>query len=371
MKNQKTFLILIGVIIVILGLAGYLLYQQYGKTSNQTDNSQSSNWNTYSDQYGFSFDYPSSLKPDNQGENEAQKQLDAGQQISGTVTPSYETVYFRDSTNKAKFQVDVFHVTDKTLTVNNYQSYFYTSGTCDLRYLDAKPSVTVMQQNNLSFVQVDATVGGQPRSCFYLKNNVNNLIAISMLAPDNQSDYNNTKQIIQRMLSTFKFATTTNVPLGGFHCNAYTNFSDVANYLKKNNVQIPVLLPTQLPESYTNLPPSAGRLYLSYGVSDIGDYSVAMSLGFNVPNYDCQAADSNAMGVFMANGSTLGIPQYFEDGEKITLARGIQGYYSETGRNPDANINWMYKGIYYQAISLHMSKAEAITTVNSAINNAQ
>ncbi|MSU60749.1 MAG: hypothetical protein EXS52_02425 [Candidatus Staskawiczbacteria bacterium] len=151
----------------------------------------------------------------------------------------------------------------------------------------------------------------------------------------------------------------------GTQCKQYTNFSYVINYLKSHNAGVPVLLPPSLPKSYTT--PWAGKLYINYLAGDVGGYSVAMSLGYDA-NYDCTAGDANAMGVFMAYTDAVGMPVYFKDGEKISLVNGIQGYYSETGRGSNANINWMYKGVYYQTVDLHMTKAEAIAMINSAID---
>ena len=146
------------------------------------------------------------MKIDKLGPNESQIALDTGETISGTITPSYETLYFRDSANKAGFEIDVFHATDKTLTIDNYKNYFYTSGNCDLRYLSFEPSIQVVQKNGILFIQADVVgANSLPRTCFYTKNNVDNLIVISMLAPGSQSDYKLTEEIIERLLSTFKF----------------------------------------------------------------------------------------------------------------------------------------------------------------------
>lgn len=211
--NQKqkvfAFIIIIGIVVLVLTIAGGSGQLEF---NNQTNNQsviadETADWKIHiEERYGFSFKYPSSLKIDAQGPNVAQQELNEGKQISGTATPSYETIYFRDSTNKAKFQIDVFHTTDKNISIDNYKDYFYAFGTCDLRYLNDEPLVKVIQKNGISFIQADVVgVGNLPRSCFYLKNKNNNLIVLSMLASDSKLDYDSTMRIVENILSTFKF----------------------------------------------------------------------------------------------------------------------------------------------------------------------
>lgn len=164
-------------------------------------------WKTYiNTQYGFEVKYPDSLSFLLEGSNNAQKDLDAGKTISGTVEPSYETISFRDASGIKKFEISIFHKTDKALTIENWKNYFYTSGLCDLRYLYSEPVVSTLTKNTVIInAKAVAENPSFSRSCYYFKNNNNNLMVISLLAPAGRSDYEMTDKIIQDILSTLKF----------------------------------------------------------------------------------------------------------------------------------------------------------------------
>ena len=225
---------LIGIIIIVaiavIAFGGVFTYQYFVVKNNQTTRcetmgclpgvqtgptvaDQIAGWKTYTNsQYGFEIKYPNNLALSLDGPNVAQKDLDAGKIISGTITPTYETVNFRDPSGIKKFEISIFHKTDKELTKENYNNFLYTSGLCDLRYLYPKEEVVVntLATNGVQIINtkfVDSNVPGGSRSCYYLKNIDNNLIVISLLAPDSQSDYEATNKIVQVMLSTFAFTT--------------------------------------------------------------------------------------------------------------------------------------------------------------------
>jgi len=66
------------------------------------------NWQMYKNsEFGFTFKYPSGYAYDAVGPNYFQRQLDAGESISGTVAPSYDTIQFQGEPHS--FTLGIFH----------------------------------------------------------------------------------------------------------------------------------------------------------------------------------------------------------------------------------------------------------------------
>ncbi len=170
-----------------------------------TGTGEAANLKTYSNvKYGFELKYPASLLISAEGPNIAQKDLNAGKEISSTISPSYETLGFKNTSSVKKFEISIFHTTEKPLTEESYQNFFYTSGACDLRYLSSIPAISMIKENGISMIQVDS-YGSSPKSCYYLKNSTNNLIVLSLLPSSSQSSYVAINKIAKDLLSTFKF----------------------------------------------------------------------------------------------------------------------------------------------------------------------
>lgn len=143
---------------------------------------QSQNRSTIqNERFGLRFTYPTSLTVKALGPNSSQKQSDSGEQISGTVSPSYETYEFVDNGSKAIFYLEIFHENDTPLTVEGYYNpgYLYLHGKCDGRWLNTRPiPVETSSTNGIDVLEVRVD-GNDYAKCYYLKNKNNNLIVLS------------------------------------------------------------------------------------------------------------------------------------------------------------------------------------------------
>lgn len=173
---------------------------------------ETANWKTYTNtKYGFEFMYPQNLNYVSLGSNSAQKEVDQGKEISGTVVPSFDTINFREGDKNKKFSVEIFKENETALTPKNYQNGLYMSGSCDLRWLDNKPSVvknTELNGNNL--LEVNITGPKQYVSCYYIKNRNGNLIVISSEIFTDKPMFEKINEEIIKILSTFKFTSGQN-----------------------------------------------------------------------------------------------------------------------------------------------------------------
>ncbi|MDP3990887.1 MAG: hypothetical protein Q8P63_01155 [Candidatus Nealsonbacteria bacterium] len=174
------------------------IYNVYGgvtKTSNET-----ADWQTYkNDEYGFEIKYPSEFTFSSEGPNSVQYTIDRGEQISGTVQPSYDTIIFFDGNNEVD-RVEIFHKYAKDILEENYQDkeYLYLFGPCDIRW-GFQPEV--FNLNSINNVDILIVKGKNQedvsQTCGYLKNSDGNLIVIS------NKEYKS--EIFNQMFSTFKF----------------------------------------------------------------------------------------------------------------------------------------------------------------------
>ena len=167
----------------------------------------SANWNTFrNERFGIQFSYPNSLIVKATGPNSSQQQLDRGEEISGTVSPSYETYEFVDKDNNAIFYLEIFHENDTPLTVEGYQNpgYLYLYGKCDGRWLNTKSiPVGVQRINKIDVLEVKVE-GNEYARCYYLKNNNQGLIVFSSSIFKSSSDFNIVEPTMKNILSTIE-----------------------------------------------------------------------------------------------------------------------------------------------------------------------
>lgn len=141
-------------------------------------------------EFQFQFEYPSNLAYDELGPNNSEQQIAQGQQISGTIQPSLETVLFSDGQKAEQFHIDVFGVYSDELTQAEYQDKFLaTYGGCDLRFKFKLGAVSATTLGETQGLQVDGKmVTGlnttTPRSCLYVKNGAGNLLVFTFLTEE-------------------------------------------------------------------------------------------------------------------------------------------------------------------------------------------
>ena len=170
------------------------------------------NWKTYTNiKYGIEFKYPSYLSYVEQGPNLFQQKLDKGEQISGTIEPSLETVIFKDQKNAAQFVLGIFQISLKDISTNDYlNSFLYTRGDCDVRWGFEQSTTSMMDLSNPKVLKVTGKNPGF-QSCYYLINQSGNLFAISTYSSNNQASFKTMESLLNQILSTFNFLEQSDV----------------------------------------------------------------------------------------------------------------------------------------------------------------
>jgi len=165
--------------------------------------------------------------------------------------------------------VEIFKKTEKTLTPENYQNGLYMSGSCDLRWLDNKPSIVKnIELNGNNLLEVRVTGPKQYISCYYLKNRDKNLIVFSSEIFTDNSTFERINEEIIKILSTLKFASSLTSVSPTANWKTYTNseYKFTFKYPQEFSFQI-------LDEKVTDKPKVFLRLYQqknqSYPIIDI------------------------------------------------------------------------------------------------------
>ncbi|HUW72108.1 MAG TPA: hypothetical protein VMV66_02910 [Candidatus Humimicrobiaceae bacterium] len=218
--NWKFLLIVVILLIIVGGGVSWFIQQQEAEIvrliqspevvePEKTAEDETADWETYrNEEYGFEVKYPSEITISSYGPNVAQQAINRGEQISGTVTPSLDTVVFSDDGGQLG-AIGIFHKTEKDLTINNYDDgYLYLSGPCDLLWGFHPDNISLTSINDVTAliaegeIIIDEEVVSY-NHCYYLKNPDENLIVIS------NSGYK--EDIFSQMLSTFRFIETISV----------------------------------------------------------------------------------------------------------------------------------------------------------------
>jgi len=168
---------------------------------------ETANWKIYiNGTFGFEFKYPSNLSYSSMGPNSVQQQINNGEQISGTVEPSYDTINFSEQGNEQKFSVGIFHKTDTSLTPSGYNDGgLFLSGACDLRWMDSKPNIIKNNKvNDIEILEVKIAETNKFLGCYCLKNKAGNLIVFSTASFKDQTNFQSVDKVINTILATLK-----------------------------------------------------------------------------------------------------------------------------------------------------------------------
>lgn len=208
---QKTLVFsLLFAIITIFGVGTYLshkdtlILQNPALKSLQTQNLPTtittSDWTTYTNQmYGFSLKYPQDYIYKSLGPNYFQSLIEKGEEISGTIPPTYETIIFEKENNT--FLIKIFHPQNEAVW-ENYD--FIIDGGCGSQF--AKETLT---DKIVSFKSLKSRYRIQKNEnkmeiYYCLLNKSHNLITVSTTTTDEKKEVS--EKLLSEILSTFKLA---------------------------------------------------------------------------------------------------------------------------------------------------------------------
>lgn len=176
---------------------------------------ETANWETYTNtQHGFTMKYPSVYSTAFEGPNYSQKQLDSGEQISGTVAPSFDTIDFQGG--DPKFSIGIFHKRDDIAAAFD--------GSCGTQFAD-KTIVNAKITTPFEYINLEQQSGNTINIQHCFLSGTKNLLVIGIyeIKPDS-TDKN--RQFLNQILSTFKFLDQNDVEgkfCGGIAANLPEN----------------------------------------------------------------------------------------------------------------------------------------------------
>lgn len=214
-----------------------------------TEEKQTQDWKTYkSEKYGFKLEYPAEYTPTSQGPNEAQLRLDAGEQISGTQPPSFDTILFTAS-GKNEFNIEIYHPMKTELNPN-----YGIAGDCGSQFADKTLNNRLDTVNSIDFLERRQEFGENKIGInFCFVSGTNNLITLRS-RNINPAEIDKVDSFLRSILSTIALVTTQTTPTPSETTNwkTYTNTSNEFTF--------------EYPASFSTIkePPASGlhRLYI-------------------------------------------------------------------------------------------------------------
>lgn len=130
--------------------------------------------------FGFEVEYPSSLDYVTRGPNKAQKKLERGETISGTVQPSYETVVFSsrgEEVGREEFRISIFQARELDISKTEYNSSLQFYGSCDPRWGFEAATIKKIRAGGTDVLKVEGEE--RSRACYYFKNEGGKIMVLS------------------------------------------------------------------------------------------------------------------------------------------------------------------------------------------------
>lgn len=193
LKINYLFSVFIAALFIVFITGVYYLGRQSLRTSTNTSIINLKNtiddWKKYTNQvYGFSLKYPSNFVYSNSGPNSFQQQLNKGQQISGTVAPSFDTITFTN--NRQKFSLGIFHQ-QSNLPDGGFD------GSCGSQFADSTQLDQMKNLNILQYREIQQKTGDQNIVQYCFLNNSQNLLVLSSTV--------DSRSLLDQVLATFEF----------------------------------------------------------------------------------------------------------------------------------------------------------------------
>lgn len=214
-KTNLKYILIVVILAVIVG-GGILAWQYWCPVEKPltpleiSPTDETADWKSYrNDEFEFELKYPPELTLSSTGPNVAQQAIERGEQISGTIRPSFDAIIFSDQNNEKKFQIEIFYPKEGVLSESGYiKDYPYLYGPCDLRWGFEPTTTRMMNINNIEVLEVKGKISSpldEPlgfQSCYYFKNYNKNLIVLSTEKFEEQQNFEEIDSMLRSILST-------------------------------------------------------------------------------------------------------------------------------------------------------------------------
>ncbi len=168
--------------------------------TTSSSNLDTANWKTYTNsKYGILINYPAAYSYKAEGSNISQQQLDKGQQISGTISPSFDTIDFTGGSQD--FSLGIFHTNTPSQIADTSSGF---DGSCGSQFVDKTLVNQAGQIGNIKYHKLEQSSNSKISLQYCFLSNTQNLIVLSAFNLDNNK-INSVDQLLQKILSTFKF----------------------------------------------------------------------------------------------------------------------------------------------------------------------
>ena len=201
--NWKYILIIVILALIVIGESFLLLKQEVSVPlpkpipPKQTQD-ETANWKTYrNEEYGFEIKYPPDYNLTLVGPNEEQRRIERGEQISGTIPPSFDTIIFEGVDNE-RFSIEIYYPPYRELN----QDYGF-AGQCGSQFFDETLINRLISINAKKFLERRQLYKeNKIRIDYCFVSGTNNLITLRATNLD-PAEVDKIDKLLHQMLSTF------------------------------------------------------------------------------------------------------------------------------------------------------------------------